>query len=663
MKMILKVVALLLALLLPLAASAEVASVDSVEAFQACLNQYRDEGADKFSIQCTTALYNELKADSNAALNRCLLLAGIDDYDLRATRSGKLSFTGVVYGNSQIADCVSVADAKAAVVEFMAGNTAELKLICTADVFQKLFREGGMYRLMNELGIGDFTMKGNTLNYIFLSNLQPMTVPYAQVSSVSEAGEKISVWREARVPAFNLLFDMDAFNALTRNDYSLMAFLGGAEKYQLSYNTSTGMLYFTGVSYTDVPGVYCQSEEEVVAAIRAMGAKGFTSFQLKLDEETYNKVYEGYFARLSELQAQAGMTDGDLRYSGVSRMLLFDNAVISADVTVLSTLAEVTAHVEACVQRGDKDITMLLAEDVYAALMEGVSALLGSDAKFYDLIANAGIVSAEDISFNRHSGAISLYGVQCYAGTNILRAVEAGDLSVLTSREQQALSAAKDMAASCARTTQAETARAIHDALCARIVYTDDESTNEDDCCIGALLDGRANCDGYADAMLLVGRLAGLNVRYQHGDSLHGGMGSYFSTHMWNIVELDGSWRMIDVTWDDTENEAVYIWFNIGEDRAARSHIWSAEMTVPMQAVTDSANRPVAEYFAANEAEITAAAAAAQAAGHRVFDIYVAPESGLRMIASRQAALEGLAGSVWYNWIDSLNCLHIRLAE
>ena len=81
--------------------------------------------------------------------------------------------------------------------------------------------------------------------------------------------------------------------------------------------------------------------------------------------------------------------------------------------------------------------------------------------------------------------------------------------------------------------------------------WGNDDATDEDDCCIGALLDGRANCDGYADALLLVGRLAGLNVRYQHGDSLNGGMGSYFSTHMWNLIELDGAWRMIDANWDD----------------------------------------------------------------------------------------------------------------
>ena len=138
-------------------------------------------------------------------------------------------------------------------------------------------------------------------------------------------------------------------------------------------------------------------------------------------------------------------------------------------------------------------------------------------------------------------------------------------------------------------------------------------------------------------------------------------MGSYFSTHMWNLIELDGSWRMIDATWDDSGEGAYHLWFNIGEDRASLSHVWSREMTVPMLAETDRENRPVAEYFAATEAEITAAGAAAQLAGERVFDVYVSADSGLGMIAAREALLKGLYGSIRYGWIDAFHCLHVQL--
>lgn len=652
---------MVLMLAFPMTGFAESTMADSAQALQAYLQEYREAGKTSFTIAFSADLLKTMKADDYAELNRICQLAGIDDFEMKVTRSGQIVFSSVVFGNPNVAACETAADVKASVADFMEQNVAEMELHCTEALFQQLFREGRMYRLMSEMGVEDFTMKGNSLNQIFLSDLQKTTVPYAMVASVSEAGDKIAVWREAGITTFNLLFDETVFPQLTRDDYRLMTFLGGAENYSLSYNTSTSMLLLSEVEYTDMPGAYCVSEEDVVSAIRAMGARGIDSFQLMLAQETYDKVYADSFARLYELQAQAGMTDAQLGFSSVTRRLVFQNATITADVTVLDSLEKVTAHVQACAERGDGSIAMLLSADVYDQLMDGVSAFFVSDAKFYDLIANAGIFTADDISFYRHSGAINLRNVHYYAGTSILRAVENGDLSRLSQREQQTLDAARQLAAECARESAVETARAIHDALCERIVYTNDETTVEDDCCIGALLNGRANCDGYADAMLLVGRLAGLNVRYQHGDSLDSGLNGMFSTHMWNLMELDGTWRMIDVTWDDWEEEAAYQWFNIGADRAARSHIWSEEMSVPLMAVTETEDRPVAEYFAANSDEVTAAAAAAQAAGYSVFDLYVAADSGLGQITVREAAAQGLSGSFYYTWIDSLMCLHVRL--
>lgn len=657
-----KMLALLLAvLLLPVLALAD-EKINTVEEMQAYLAKCREESLSVFVVSVPSELGKELSADNNALLDQMMQQVGVEEYDVRISRNTKLTFNNVKYGEILPDATLTVEDAKAAIAAFLPGTGEELTLVCADDVFQYLFREGGIHRVLAELGVQDATVMGNSKGLLFISEVQMMTVPYACVSSVSEAGEKIALWAESQAAEFNLIFDMDVYATITRDDQSLMTFLGGVENYSLLDYYSLGMLNFSQVTYASAPGVYCQSEDEVVNAIRAMGAKGFTSFRLKLDQPTFDKVKEGFFERLSQLQAQAGMTGGDLRYSNATRMLLFDNAVIQSDVTILHSLQEVTAQVEAAAKRGDKDIVLLMDAGVYAELMEGVDAYFVSDAKFYDLIGNAGICGAEDIGLNRTSGLINLKGVKYYAGTNILRALENGDESVLTEREQQALAAARTMAEECRRDTDVATALAIHDALCALVTYVDDADTEEDDCCIGALLDGRANCDGYSDAMLLVGKLAGLNVRYQHGDSLKGGLGSLFYTHMWNLVELDGAWRMIDVTWDDLGDQACHLWFNIGEDRAALSHVWSSEMTVPMLPTTDPASRPVPEYTAANEDEVTAAILDAQLAGHKNFDLYVIGED-LGPITVREALRKGLLSSASYSWIDALRCAHVVLGE
>lgn len=346
MKLIDKLLALLLAvMLLPLSAAAD-QRITTTDELQTYLTQCREQELKSFVISVPAELGKELTADNKAALNRLMLLAGVEKYDVRVSRNTKLTFSGVNYGSEYVAECDSLEAVRSAVADFLQQDATEITLLCTEEVFRVLYRELGMYHLMAELGVDEFRLQGNGLNMIFLSNIEPFAVPYATVASVSEAGEKIAAWREELAPAFNLVFDDETYQSLNRDAYRLMTFLGGAEKYQLTYSNSARTLYFTEVSYTDIPGVYCQSEDEVIAAIYAMGENGCTSFQLMLDAETYNKVNEDNFKRLYELEAQAGMVAGDLRYSGVSNMLLFDNAIINVEAALLPTQDEVTAPVE-----------------------------------------------------------------------------------------------------------------------------------------------------------------------------------------------------------------------------------------------------------------------------------------------------------------------------
>lgn len=651
---------LLLAAALP-ALAGELTAADAAQ-LQDVLAAQREAGADTFEITCDEAFFAEVSADSFAPLYRQLYLSGMKEFRMRYSSSGTLQLQGVVWdAGALVAECETEADVQAAVSAALESGKDSLTLLCTGDLFASMYTGRGMFRLMAGLGVEDFQLQGNNQNVCFVSRITPMSVPYAQVGSIAEAGEQIALWRQHAETAFNLIFDPAVYETLTRDDYRLIAFLGGAENYSLSYSTGACMLLFTEVTYSDAACLYCESDEEIVSVIRAMGAQGVTSFQIMMDQATYDGIYANSFAHLYDLEAEAGMTAGSLSFSSSRRLIRIDGAVIQSDATPIATLEEACAYVAQCAERGDTDISLLLTPDVYSALMEGTDTLFVSDAYIYDLLCNVGIFTVETSQTNRFTGAISLQGVQYYAGTDILRALESGDTASLPPRHQEALAAAQALAASCVRENDTATALAIHDALCELITYTDDGTTTEDDCCIGALLNGQANCDGYADAMVLVGRLAGLNVRYQHGDSLRGGIEGWFSTHMWNLVELDGSWRMIDVTWDDFDKGQCYLWFNLGEDRAAKSHKWSREMSVPMLAKTDTVNRPVHETFVTTEEEAAAAAAAAQAAGERVFDLYLTEESGLGPITLRVAALNGLSGEVMCVWVDALRCLHVML--
>lgn len=61
----------------------------------------------------------------------------------------------------------------------------------------------------------------------------------------------------------------------------------------------------------------------------------------------------------------------------------------------------------------------------------------------------------------------------------------------------------------------------------------------------GALVDGKAQCEGYAFAYNYLCRQAGLDCMTVWGTNSDG------ATHAWNIVSLDGITYHIDCTWDD----------------------------------------------------------------------------------------------------------------
>lgn len=92
----------------------------------------------------------------------------------------------------------------------------------------------------------------------------------------------------------------------------------------------------------------------------------------------------------------------------------------------------------------------------------------------------------------------------------------------------------------------------------------------------GVMVKNSAVCEGYARTMQLL--LNGLGV------NCVGVMGrSQNELHMWNAVELDGSWYYVDSTWDDVEKEFMrYDYFNISTEQLEKDHDFSplfSEMT------------------------------------------------------------------------------------
>ena len=280
------------------------------------------------------------------------------------------------------------------------------------------------------------------------------------------------------------------------------------------------------------------------------------------------------------------------------------------EAELLDTTAKVVAYVEKMVQAGAEKFSLVCSQEVYDALTRVTYKAYEIERKaFHSLLDQAGIYYCSAIPAGMKK-TITITDISLYPGYEILRSVEAGKEESLSFELKKTLAEALSMADACRTADPLETAKNIQSALCERVLYAYMTNQSRADTAVGALLNGTADCDGYADAFYLVGSLAGLDVRYQQGIS-----SSYdlvenkivTGSHMWNLLKIDGSWRVVDVCWADGQDGIEYTWFNIGKDRASRSRTWQEDLSVPLLETTDLSTRPETEYSVTTQEDLEAA--------------------------------------------------------
>lgn len=124
------------------------------------------------------------------------------------------------------------------------------------------------------------------------------------------------------------------------------------------------------------------------------------------------------------------------------------------------------------------------------------------------------------------------------------------------------------------RSSEVEKARYIHDEICKRVLeYKNENDRNKT--AISALIDHKAQCQGYSDAFYMLGVMSGLNVRRIGGE--FDGKG-----HVWNTITLsNGKSYCVDVTMDDGYNTDE--WFLATFEVMKRHHTSEWEVITNLQ--------------------------------------------------------------------------------
>ena len=240
-------------------------------------------------------------------------------------------------------------------------------------------------------------------------------------------------------------------------------------------------------------------------------------------------------------------------------------AYSNEDGPYFDTLLEARNYLQQCIGEIQEEISFRLPDDLLNEMGE-------SELK-RELLLMTGEARCHTHILDDETDYICVYMVPTYyPGTRIVKAWRSGRLDSLSDEEIQVLELALQIVRE--EKKESETMlvleRRLHDRICQMVTYEKRDPDYEGETiqrvcsAIGALLDGRANCQGYTDAFYLLGTLAGLTVGRQNGKDASGG------NHMWNTIQWTSGWYAVDVTADDTDLEgdvgSNYTHFNIGRD-------------------------------------------------------------------------------------------------
>lgn len=210
----------------------------------------------------------------------------------------------------------------------------------------------------------------------------------------------------------------------------------------------------------------------------------------------------------------------------------------------------------------------LIEQDIFDMLFEYTGK--ASDLEDFD-IADLTDSSYGDLAEDHNNPGIYCLSILEQVGYRIVDAYFTGDTSKLSASEKEALDIAVQMVEEARAVAQSELELELllHDMMVANMEYDNAFGTDVVDIrsphrhltAVGALVDGKANCQGYADGFYVLCTMAGFEVGKIIVNTTD------VPDHIANIIKLDGKWYVVDATFNDTVGDVrPHFIFNAGKD-------------------------------------------------------------------------------------------------
>lgn len=143
----------------------------------------------------------------------------------------------------------------------------------------------------------------------------------------------------------------------------------------------------------------------------------------------------------------------------------------------------------------------------------------------------------------------------------------------------------------------------------------------------GSLVNNVAACEGYSKAAKLLLDKVGIENAVISGNASSSRQSG--GSHMWNVVNVNGSWYHLDCTWDDPLTDKgssvrLYTYFNVSDEVISKNH---SDFSIDVSCTSNSENYYSAtglvysDYGRVNEADLASKIASQYRAGERQIQI------------------------------------------
>lgn len=184
------------------------------------------------------------------------------------------------------------------------------------------------------------------------------------------------------------------------------------------------------------------------------------------------------------------------------------------------------------------------------------------------------------------------------------------------SRELYELEAAvEEILKGCEAADEYEAVAYFHDEIIRRCSY--DSQAENMLSAYGCLVDGRAVCEGYAKALILLCSEYGIDCVPVVGTTVTAD--GIEEPHMWNLVKIEGEWYHFDLTWDDPittvgDDFVKYDYFGLSDSEISTDH----EISPIVYFEYPSADSEGGDYFTKSGLSVSTAKAAEFVLGNEI---------------------------------------------